>query len=261
MDHATMQQLAAGAALDDLDDTEHQELDRHLASCGPCRHLRADLDDVVGDLALAAPELRPPAGLRGEVLAALRTPVKPDLPVVGPVTPAKPVVMPRRPGTWGAIGLAAVLGIVAVGLGARIVQVTDEVTGARAAVVEAQQRIAAQDAAMALVADPAHRIASLHAEPVAPVASAVAIFRPGTTEAYLMANDLPATPVGYVYQLWFADATGVHALGTFHHDGEGPFIASFGVDLSTSAAAMVTLEPEGGAQGGEPGPQVVFGEF
>ncbi|MEX1172076.1 MAG: anti-sigma factor [Chloroflexota bacterium] len=263
MDHAAMQQLAAGAALDDLDDAEHQELDRHLASCGPCRDLRADLDDVVGDLALAAPELRPPAGLRGEVLAALRAPVKPDLALVGPVTPvrlATPVGMPRRAGTWGAIGLAAVLGIVAVGLGARTVQLTDEAAGARVAVVEAQRRIAAQEAAMALVADPAHRIASLHAEPVAPVASAIAIFRPGTTEAYLMANDLPATPVGFVYQLWFADATGVHALGTFHHDGEGPFIAPFGVDLGSSAAAMVTLEPEGGAQG-EPGPQVVFGEF
>jgi hypothetical protein len=86
------------------------------------------------------------------------------------------------------------------------------------------------------------------------------MFRPGTTESYLLANDLPATPAGQVYQLWFADTAGVHALGTFHHDGEGPFVAPFGVDLGSSAAAMVTLEPEGGAVG-EPGPQVVFGEF
>jgi hypothetical protein len=75
-----------------------------------------------------------------------------------------------------------------------------------------------------------------------------------------MADRLPATPDGMVYQLWYADAAGVHALGTFRHDGEGPLLARFGVDLGSSAAAMVTLEPEGGAVG-EPGPQVVFGEL
>jgi hypothetical protein len=43
-------------------------------------------------------------------------------------------------------------------------------------------------------------------------------------------------------------------------DGEGTMIAPIGVDLADSAAVMLTLEPEGGAQG-EPGPQVVFGEL
>ena len=44
------------------------------------------------------------------------------------------------------------------------------------------------------------------------------------------------------------------------YDGRGPFVAPFGVDLADGAAAMVTLEPMGGATG-EPGPQVVFGEL
>lgn len=82
---------------------------------------------------------------------------------------------------------------------------------------------------------------------------------PEPSQTY-MAMALPATPAGQVYQLWVADDTGVHALGTFHFDGQGAFVAPFGVDLGDSAAAMVTREPEGGAQG-EPGPQVVFGEI
>ena len=98
------------------------------------------------------------------------------------------------------------------------------------------------------------------AEPVAPAANAVVVYRPGTGDAFLMADHLPATPDGMVYQLWAADADGVHPLGTFRYDGDGPFLAPFGVDLGTSAAAMVTLEPVGGAIG-EPGPQVVFGEL
>ena len=113
---------------------------------------------------------------------------------------------------------------------------------------------------MAVVADPAHETASLHAEPIAPGVESVVVFRPGTADAYLMATDLPPTPAGKVYQLWYADAAGVHPLGTFHHDGSGPFIAPFNVDLGESVAAMVTLEPEGGAQG-TPGPEVIFGEL
>jgi hypothetical protein len=37
-------------------------------------------------------------------------------------------------------------------------------------------------------------------------------------------------------------------------------VVPVGVDLAGSSAAMVTLEPTGGAVG-EPGPQVVFGEL
>ena len=64
-----------------------------------------------------------------------------------------------------------------------------------------------------------------------------------------------------MYQLWAADADGVHPLGTYPYDGTGPFVAPFGVDLGSADAAMVTLEPIGGAQGDVPGPQVVFGEL
>jgi len=116
------------------------------------------------------------------------------------------------------------------------------------------------NAAMAVVADPEHVSTALHPEALAPASAAVVLYRPGSTDAFLLATDLPPTPDGQVYQLWWADATGVHALGTFRYDGNGPFVAPFGVDLAEGAAAMVTLEPTGGATG-EPGPQVVFGEL
>ena len=64
MDHSTLRQLAAGAALDDLAPVERAELDRHLTTCAPCRRLSSDLDDVLGDLALVAPTMQPPSDLR-----------------------------------------------------------------------------------------------------------------------------------------------------------------------------------------------------
>lgn len=255
MDHGSLRQLAAGAALDDLDPDERRTFDAHVAGCGDCASLSRDLDDVLGELALAAPLLTPPLALRRSVVGALAVTDgslrgwQPALRQTGSLEPARR----WRLGAFGALAAAAALAVVAVGLGAQSVRLSEEVTVARSELDE-------QAAAMAVIADPGHRTASLTAEPVAPVTNAVVVFRPGSTESFVMADDLPPTPAGMVYQLWYADDAGVHALGTFHHDGEGPFLARFGVDLASSAAAMVTLEPEGGAVG-EPGPQVVFGEL
>ena len=76
----------------------------------------------------------------------------------------------------------------------------------------------------------------------------------------MVARGLPATPPGTGYQLWYADEAGVHGLQTVAFDGHAAFVASFDVDLATSDAVMLTLEPAGGAIG-DPGPQVVFGEL
>ncbi len=96
MDHGSLQQLAAGAALDDLDPVERAELDAHLASCASCTALSAELDAVLADLALAAPALRPPATLKGEVLSALRGPAV--------VATEQPAPVRRRPWRQGPTG-------------------------------------------------------------------------------------------------------------------------------------------------------------
>ena len=255
MDHRTHRELAAGAALDDLDAAERRTFEAHLAGCRDCATLSHDLVEVLGDLALLAPVRTPPLALRGSVVGAVSLAW-----TTSPATDLRPASHSRsrptdrwRLGTLGALAAAAVFAIVAVGLGVQTVQLN-------AAMTASQARLADQAAAMALIVDPAHRTASLTAEPVAPIASAVVVYRPGTDESFVMADHLPPTPDGMVYQLWVADDTGVHPLGTFTHDGHGPFLARFGVDLGTSAAAMITLEPIGGAVG-EPGPQVVFGEL
>ena len=275
MDHATLRELAAGAALDDLDPDEARTLERHLTACPSCRGLSGDLDLVVGELALAAPALRPPADLRGHVLDALHAPSARALAVLdgggrtGRATAgsaasttvgSRPAGAGPRIARLGGLAAAAVFAFAAIGLGAQNRQLDERVAATAAQLADARSELQAREAAVALVADPAHLEVALHAEPVAPAAQAVVMFRPGTTEAYLLATNLPATRTGQVYQLWYADAAGVHPLRTFHHDGQGPFVAPFGVDLGSSAAAMVTLEPVGGAVG-EPGPQVVFGEL
>jgi anti-sigma-K factor RskA len=279
IDHETIRELAAGSALDDLDADERRAFYAHVATCAACRDLSIDLVDVLGDLALIAPAVHPPSDMRASVMAAVRTsdpapsastrsrsaddrgtPGAPEAPAITAIDDVRREARRLRRMTFGAVALAAALGVVAFGIGLRTVELADAVAANTAALARAEARLAEQSSAVALVADPGHVTASLHAEPVAPAAIAVVLYRPGSPDAYLMAHGLPATPPGMVYQLWYADAAGVHPLGTFQHDGEGPLVAPFGVDLASSVAAMVTLEPEGGAQG-EPGPEVLFGEL
>lgn len=268
IDHAGLQQLAAGAVLGDLDADERRVLDRHLSECLPCTRLAMDLRVVAGDLAASAPARRPPPHLLADVVGAIRASdtgpaLRAPVPlrsmrgdVVEPATGAGPRPSPRVL----SLALAAALVVAVGGLGAVTVGLANELSAERAAREQVGDRLELQAGAMLAALHPAHVTASLHAEPVAPAASAIVIFVPGTRDAYLVARGLPATPKDHVYQLWMADEDGVHGLGTFSHDGGATFVAPFGVDMAGAAAAMVTLEPAGGAVG-EPGPEVVFGEL
>ena len=76
--------------------------------------------------------------------------------------------------------------------------------------------LATTDQAMAVVMAPDHATATLKPDPIAADASVYVVYRPGTTDSWLMAGNLPAPPSGMVYQLWSADEAGVHALDHVH---------------------------------------------
>lgn len=269
--------LVAGAVLEDLEAGEQIGYEVHRATCTECRTLEVELDTVLADLALSVPERMPPPGLLAGIRraidaeAAVRTAAPPRLPVAAQVARLDPTAVPapitslarvrasRRP-TFAALGLAAALAIVAVGLGARSIGMSSDLDRSTAELAALRSDVARQGAVMAVAIDPKHVTTALHAEPLAPAATAVVLYVPGSNASFLVAQNLPATPAGREYQLWYADAGGVHPLRTATFDGDGSFVVSFGIDLSHSAAVMVTLEPAGGATG-EPGPQVVFGEL
>jgi hypothetical protein len=162
--------------------------------------------------------------------------------------------------SFAGLAAAAVLAIAVAGLGATAAGLSSQVDQVARERDEAVGRLATTDAAMSVVLAPDHATATLTPEPMAAQAVVYVVYRPGTDEAWLMAADLPATPPGTVYQLWSADAAGVHALTTFTCDGRSACLAPFGVDLGEAKATMITLEPAGGAAD-EPGPQVAFGEL
>jgi hypothetical protein len=150
--------------------------------------------------------------------------------------------------------------VVALGLGARGLALQQDLDVANAQVAALESTLAREGDAMTVAMNPAHVTVALHGDALAPAAEAAVVFVPGEDAAWIVARNLPATPDGHGYQLWYADEAGVHPLQTVAYDGSGTFVAPIGVDLADSSAVMITLETEGGAQG-EPGPQVVFGEL
>ncbi len=267
--------LTAGAALDDLAADERAPYEAHRDSCDECRQLERELRRVMADLSLVVPERMPPPelmlGIRRALAAeeAMGGPqpiaIMRGLPATRDETgtpPANVIAMrrARRVPAFASLALAAALGVIAIGLGARALSLQQDLDMTAAQVASLESALAARGDAVTVALNPSHVTVALHGDALAPEAEAAVVFIPGQDAAYLVARNLPATPVGHGYQLWYADAAGVHPLQTVAYDGNGPFVAPIGIDLADSAAVMITLEESGGATG-DPGPQVVFGEL
>jgi hypothetical protein len=261
------QLLAAGAVLEDLDPDERVTYDNHRRSCSVCPNTELELDDVLVDLSLVAPVRLPPPYLLGDIRRALSAEgaapgLVSVLPAVQQQIPSNvvPLRRPSRGPLFASLAVAAGLGVIALGLGARTVTLQQNLDTTSAQVAALETNLAGQRGAMTVALNPAHVTVALHGDAIAPAAQAAVVFIPGDAASYVVARNLPATPSGHGYQLWYADATGVHPLQTVSFDGNGTFVATVGVDLADSTAVMITLEEDGGSTG-EPGPQVVSGEL
>jgi hypothetical protein len=293
MSHDEAEQLlVAGAVLGDLEPDEQAAYDTHRSGCGRCRELEVELDVVLADLALVVPERMPPPDLLHGIRAAISaeasaaggapaltlvpaeapsTATLPELDgAAGPAPASAPVadVIPLQRAAArrsqrlmvASLGLAAVLGIVAVGLGVRSSGLQQDLNASNARVTQLETAMGDAGAVATVAMNPSHLMVQLQPEAVAPNAEAAVMYVPGSTSSWIVAADLPATPAGSGYQLWYADAAGVHGLQTVAFDGNGTFMAPIDADLAAASAVMITLEQAGGATG-DPGPQVVFGEL
>jgi len=265
MDHAAFAELIAGRALGDLDVTEQRSADAHLRSCLGCRSLTRDLDGVMTELAYAVPPRPVPATLGPSILAAihrdaLRGSDIDDLARTAAMRGT--VVRPARFAGLGrvmGVGLAAAA-VIAIGvLGAQVLDLRSQLDDARQTARITADLLTQRTTAMQVVADPAHASAWLQPSHGAVPGSALMVYVPGSTDAWLVADGLPATPDGRVYQFWYADPAGVHAGVTFRYDGTGVATIPVRVDLRGAQAAMLTIEPDGGATA--PSQDIVFGEL
>ncbi len=214
--------LSGAYAVDALDDVERARFEQHLAACAECQAEVASLQESAMLLAGLA-ETAPSVDVRSRVLAEIKT--------VRPLPPTVARITERRPRRWtNLLVAAAVIGV--VGGGTAIWQDTHHGTNAPAP--SAIDRVLE-------AADVTHVSQSL------PHGASATVYRSKSlAAAVLVTRNMPATPAGKVYELWFRDQQGTMvAAGLMSGGGDRSVLFRGNANLARGVG--ITVEPAGGS--------------
>ena len=248
-------------SLDVLDVDERDVLEDHLASCPACAAEAAGYSETAAAIALALPQVDPPAGLKNRVLTAARNPYA--MPAGRRAGGSRRVgVLPRR---WriSLVGLAAAVAIIwAVGATIWAMNVSEQLDAQSSQIASLSER--AQNygrvASVLQAADTQTRMLSGTND--APSAFGRVYVDPDTGEGMLMVRGLPPLPAGRSYQLWVVGADGQRQsaglLTWTDKQGNGYTLIKCPDKLARWQSFGVTQEPAGGSPG-PTGPRMLGG--
>jgi hypothetical protein len=222
-EHEEWSELAVGHALSSLDETDEAMYLEHAASCETCRELEREFSETLADLALAAPDVAPPAALKASIMAAIGADASAGAAVISIDRHRESVRSHSRKMPLWIGGVAAA--IVAIALVA------------------------------VFVVAPGHKQASIAARCAAVNCPTITLTGGGQSVAAVMVLDntayidphgLPATPKGDVYVLWALSTgktpVGVGALHTVPTSGPVP-AGTFTTPIGNVSGFAVTEEP------------------
>lgn len=240
---------AAAYALGALDAREIADFEAHLAGCTTCRDAVAEYRAVADRLALAAPAVTPPPGLKDRVLREAReaAPLAKDRLVAIPMPPRRAVLAP-----WL---LAAASLFVAAALAWQLQRERERARAINGALLAAELRareaesLASQrDSLLQIVLAPSATVTRLSATGQPP--SLRLTWNAEARVIVVSARDLPPAAAGRIYQLWGLPVRGVPvSLGTFNTapDGQGYVVLRVPGELPVLNGSAVTEEPGGGS--------------
>jgi len=246
--HSQFAEDLALYALGALEGLERSELERHLEGCVACR---SELQRLRGDaalLALAVEQVKPPAGARQRLMAAVAAEprrtvaeVKPRWRMLTPVLAA----------------IAAVLAIAVLALWRQNVDIDRRLAKTQREMQSLTQEYGqlqadaqhARDVLDVITSRDAVRV-TLAATNAKPQPQGKAFYIPKSGRLVFMASNLAPIPAGKTYELWLIPKNG-HApmpAGVFRPDAGGSanvMMPSLPAGMEAKAFA-ITIEPEGG---------------
>ena len=221
MEHTELRHLIAAHALDSLDAVDADRVERAIAADETLQRELADLREVVGVLAFAAPAKQPPPALRERLLAAVD-------PIPEPVAaPARRTWLPWRALSMGLAVGATALAVLSISLWSQVGDLRNE-RDVQALAVQALSQPGAQMVALT---------------------GATGSLVRGPAVGVLVMNGLAPAPAGRTYQAWIIPRDGgaprsaglfAAADGTTLHEVQG--------NLQDAAAIAVTVEDDEGAE-------------
>ena len=184
INHSDYEQLAAGYVLGALEPDDEHVFQQHLGGCPQCEASVRELEEVVGELAYAAPPADPPATL----WASIRREVRPERRRTQP--------RPRRGVAPLLARLAAAAAIVAVAaLSVWNLNLRDQNAVYR-------DRVAALERATELANDPGASLVTLDDQAGTTGARATVIASSRQDRGVLLIENLPPLQRNRVYELW-----------------------------------------------------------
>ncbi len=268
--HEDYKEMMAGQALSALDAADSRALAAHLESCAECRTEMSEWEKTAALLAFDSPSLEPSAGVREQVLAAVRAEGRPGANAETqadrrqdnnePTLRANSVVVPfarARQNAWSSFGaygaiaavlaLASVISLLVVWQQSRVAKA--EVARLSAEMRETEEQLAREREVVAVITSPGARMAELAGTKEAPGAHAMIAYDKNG-HAMLMAKGLPAAPAGKAYQLWFIMDGKPMPGRVFVSDqkGNGRLQDQVPAEALSGAVFAITLEPVSGVQ-------------
>src|SRR3954469_4245073 len=238
--------LTGAYALDALDPAERAAFEEHLKTCESCQAEVKELRATAGLLGAAAAET-PPPGLKEKLMAEVdrtrqdsplaveqssaETAERTELPVV--------VAMRQRRTTLIFQLVAAVMAVLALGLGIWGVQNHNRANDANQNYASVQTVLAAPDAAVTR--------GNLSGSGVSGTATVVSSKSVGKS-VFLSAN-LSTPPSGKTYQLWYLDSAGkARPAGLVRPGAHNAAAQILSGSIGDATLVAVTVEPAGGSE-------------
>jgi anti-sigma-K factor RskA len=233
----------------------HPQLGQHLAQCADCRAEIARLRTDLALLAMAVPQVAPPARARERLLRAVASEAAPASPVQSS-QPAKvvPIGKPRRSSlglAWGGWIAAAACLLYAVQLRESNRGMSQELQTETAQLMQINASAARAKEVMDVLSSPQAQRVTLVAAHARPEPTGQAVYLKDRGALVFTASNLAPLPTNKTYELWVIPANGAAPIpaGTFQPDARG--IASVllpKLPQGVQAKAFgVTMENAGGS--------------
>jgi anti-sigma-K factor RskA len=250
MNHEDYKEMIPARALSALDAAEDRVFNEHLLECAECSRELDDWQATGAGLALSADPAEPSPQVRERILSGIRDDIfkASGSNVISFTSPPKNLWT-----TFGSLGaiaaallfIALLAYVVVLWRDNRAIQI--EIAGLRADMQKLQQDLDRKTKFVAMFQKPGTRFSELTGMPVAPGATAKLAYDT-SGHAMIMAQGLPAPPVGKEYQLWFIVGNKPMPGKTFSTDEQGKGMVEDQVpsEAMNSAVFAITLERKGG---------------
>lgn len=222
--------LLPAYALGCLEKDESAIVDKHLQICGLCRAELQRYQEVSACLALVAPQIPPPAGVKAVLMRRVESTQR-ARPTVKSSAPWWRVFNagPRLSFTWGLVGLVLVLVLLASNL-----WLWQQVNQLRSTVQQEQ-----------------FQVVNLLGTDFSPQATGVIIISLNGMHGTLVVDDLPPLSEEHQYQLWLI-RNGQRTSGAIFSVGQSGYGATYIASpepLNSYSSFGITIEPTGGSPG------------